>query len=281
MAATVVHLNRYHHFTELMRDPRVEGQWLRYRSDHDGTTQSELILRPAGRRSDRLFFFFHGMDGDCGDAVIVRGLVTSLGATVVAMGGRGASWVSNAFLADAAQIMRRHAAGFSGCHLAGVSMGGTQALCLAALLPDDLRRSVLGVLALIPGADLPTVIEASSNERVRNTLRASVDGDVSVLRERSPAALVQRYTPNLPFVIVGNREDTLLPSGALTAFIARLREAGHPVTLFGAPGNHDFTYTDFDYNEAIGSMGRDSTFDRPPLLSGVLVLTDPAVSASM
>ena len=267
MPTTVVHLNRYHHFTELMRDPRVEGQWLRYRSDHDGTMQSELVLRPAGRRSDRLFFFFHGMDGDCGDAVIVRGLVTSLNATVVAMGGRGASWVSNPFLADAGQIVRRHAAGFSGCYLTGVSMGGTQALCLAALLPDDLRPSVRGVLALIPGADLTAVVEASSNERVRDTLRASVDGDVSLLRERSPAALVQRYQTHLPFVIVGNQEDTLLLSGSLHAFIARLREAGHPVTLFAAPGDHDFTYTNFDYDEAIGCMGRDSTFEAPPLLA--------------
>src|ERR1041385_8903423 len=73
-----IHLNRYYHFTELMRDPAIECELTRYKSNYDQSVQSMFIMRPVARKSERLFFFFHGMDGDCGDAVVVRDLVKSL-----------------------------------------------------------------------------------------------------------------------------------------------------------------------------------------------------------
>src|SRR5437764_11333778 len=131
----VIHLNRYYHFTELMRDPAIEGRLLRYQSDFDGTMQSLLILRPVAHESDKLFFFFHGMDGDSGDGVVVRDLVSRLNATVVAMGGRGPAWISTAFLLDAEQVIKSYARDFPDYYLIGVSMGGTQAIALAGLFP--------------------------------------------------------------------------------------------------------------------------------------------------
>jgi pimeloyl-ACP methyl ester carboxylesterase len=264
---SVIHLNRYYHFTELMRDPAIECRLLRYQSAHDRTAQTTLILQPAGRKSDKLFFFFHGMDGDSGDGVVVRDLVKRLNATVVAPGGRGAAWVSSAFCADAAQVIRDHARGFQGYHLIGVSMGGTQALSLAALLPEDLRQSLLGVIALIPGANLPAIADRSANERVRNSLLASVDGDASALRRSSPAQLLDRYSAGLPFVIFYNRADTLLLSDELETFVAALRRARHPVATFSAPGDHNFTFTNFDYEAAFAKLGSDSTQDSAPLIA--------------
>src|SRR5215211_3883344 len=93
-----IHLNRYYHFTQLMRDPAIESELLRYKSGYDQSVQSMFIMRPVDRKSERLFFFFHGMDGDCGDGVVVRDLVKRLNATVVSVGGRGPSWVSDAFI---------------------------------------------------------------------------------------------------------------------------------------------------------------------------------------
>src|SRR5438876_8009025 len=185
MTKSVVHLNRYHHFTELMRDPRIEGELRRFPSRHDRSMQTTLRLQPAGRRSEKLFFFFHGMDGDAGDAVIVRELVHRQSATVVAMGGRGPCWVSSAFLADAEQVIGDCLQPFDDFHLIGVSMGGAQVLALPALLPEELRRSIAGVVALIPGANLPAIAATSSNERVRQTLLASVQGDLAVLEQRN------------------------------------------------------------------------------------------------
>jgi dipeptidyl aminopeptidase/acylaminoacyl peptidase len=263
----VIHLNRYYHFTELMRDSAVEGQLLRYQSAHDRTMQSVLILQPAGQRSEKLFFFFHGMDGDSGDGVVVRDIVKRLNATVVAMGGRGPSWVSTAFLADAEQVIRNHASGFQGYYLTGVSMGGTQALSLAGLLPEDLRQSVLGVIALIPGADLLALVARSSNDRVRSTLQASVNGDLSALQQRSPTQILNQYKEGLPFVICHNEEDTLLLTDELEIFIAKLRHERHPVTIFSVPGEHNFTYRDFDYVEVMRKLGVDSTEHRMPLLA--------------
>lgn len=264
----VVHLNRYYHFTELMRDAGIEGELLRYQSSHDRTAQAVLVLRPAARESDKLFFFFHGMDGDCGDGVIVRDLVSRLNATVVAAGGRGASWVSSAFLADAEQVIRTYSKDFpKGYYLIGVSMGGTQALSLAGLLPHELRESVLGVIALIPGADLTEISSRSSNERVRKTLYASVGGEVSVLRQRSPAQVLDRYRSELPFVIFYRREDTLLLADELETFIKSLRRKRHRVTAICAPGEHEFTFTDFDYQAAFQKLGSDSTESTAPLIS--------------
>jgi pimeloyl-ACP methyl ester carboxylesterase len=275
----VIHLNRYYHFTELMRDPSIEGEFLRYESAHDGTMQTTFVLRPAGRRSDKLFFFFHGMDGDCGDGVVVRDLVKHLNATVVAMGGRGPAWVSTPFLADAEQVIRTHAQGFPNYYLIGVSMGGTQVLTLGALLPDKLRRLMLGIIALIPGVNLPAILAQSSNERVKNTLRASVDGDAFTLRERSPAQILDRYKEGLPFVVFYNHEDTLLLSDELKEFIADLRRRRHPVTTFSAPGGHDFTYQNFDYETVVGRLGTDSTEDAPPLISdGRTMTADPEIT---
>lgn len=263
----VIHLNRYYHFTELMRDTGVEGQLRRYQSHHDRTAQTVLILQPAGQKSDRLFFFFHGMDGDSGDGVVVRDIVKRLNATVVAMGGRGPAWVSTAFLADAEQVIRSHANGFQGFHLIGVSMGGTQALALAGLLPEDLRESVLGVIALIPGANLEALVTRSAHERVRNTVQASANGDLFALKQRSPIEVLKQYRAGLPFVIFHNQADTLLLSDELETFIATLRRENHPVTTFSAPGEHNFTYKNFDYREAIGRLGSNSTEHTVPLLA--------------
>lgn len=262
----VVHLNRYYHFTELMRDPAIEGRLSRYQSAHDGTMQTVLILQPVAQKSDKLFFFFHGMDGDSGDGVVVRDIVKRLNATVVTMGGRGPAWVSDAFLADAEQVITTHSSGFPNYYLIGVSMGGTQALALAGLLPDKLRRSVIGVVALIPGANLPAILTHSSNDRVRNTLRAAVNGDVSLLEQRSPTQVLTRYEPDLPFVIFHNHEDTLLLTNELEEFVSNLRRRGHSVTTFSAPGDHDFKYENFDYQKAIEKLGSDSTETGAPLL---------------
>jgi pimeloyl-ACP methyl ester carboxylesterase len=261
----VVHLNRYYHFTELMRDPAIEVRLLRYQSAHDGTRQTVFVLQPATQKSDKLFFFFHGMDGDCGDGVVVRDIVKRLNATVVTMGGRGPAWISTAFLADADQVIRDYAGRFNDYFLIGVSMGGTQALALAGLLPDDLRRSIAGVIALIPGVNLPALVARSSNERVRNTVRDSVTGDMSQLQDRSPIEVMSRYKARLPFVIFLNQQDTLLLTDELEKFIASLRRNGHPVTTISVPGDHNFTYEKFDFREAIGRLGRDSSENGAPL----------------
>jgi pimeloyl-ACP methyl ester carboxylesterase len=265
--SSVIHLNRYYHFTELMRDPSIEGRLFRYQSAHDGTIQTGLVLQPVGRQPQKLFFFFHGMDGDSGDGVIVRDVVTKLNATVVSMGGRGPAWVSDAFCADAEQIIRTFSKEFQNYYLIGVSMGGTQALSLAGLLPEDLRRAVLGVVAIIPGVNLPAILAKSSNDRVRNTLRDSVNGELSVLEQRGPTGAMAGYKPDLPLVFFYNEEDTLLLSDELQNFIARLRGRGHKVATFSAPGNHDFTYENFDYAEAIGRLGTDATENEPPLIA--------------
>ena len=271
----VIHLNRYYHFTELMRDAAVEGQLRRYQSAHDGTEQTVLVLQPAGQKSDKLFFFFHGMDGDSGDAVVVRDIVKRLNATVIAMGGRGPAWLSTAFLADAEQIIRSHSKGFQNFYLIGVSMGGTQVLALAGLLPEDLRLAISGVIALIPGANLEAMANRSSHERVRNTVRASADGDLSTLRKRSPIQVVDQYKVGLPFVIFHTQADTLLLSDELETFIASLRSENHPVTTFSAPGEHNFTYKNFDYREAFGRLGSNSNEDTVPLL-----VTEPEAVAT-
>jgi pimeloyl-ACP methyl ester carboxylesterase len=261
----VVHLNRYYHFTELMKDPTIAGRLLRYRSAHDGTSQAVFILQPASQKSDKLFFFFHGMDGDCGDGVVARNLVKWLNATVITMGGRGPAWVSTAFLADAGQVIEDYLDGFQNYYLIGVSMGGTQALALAGLLPENLRQLVQGVVALIPGVNLPAIVSRSSNERVRTTTRNSVDGDLSLLQQRSPLQIMNRYRPGLPFVIFYNQADTLLLTDELEKFVSDLRSNGHPVSTFSTPGDHNFTFENFDFYEVVRRLGRDSVESSAPL----------------
>ena len=262
----VVHLNRYHHFTELMRDPAIECDLRRYTSDYDQSLQTVLVLKPTQTTPDKLFFFFHGMDGDAGDAVIVRNVVTQLNATVVAIGGRGPAWLSDAFLADAEEVIRTHIRQDQQFYLIGVSMGGSQALSLAGLLPDDLKERVRGVIALIPGANLAALVEKSAHERVRNTVAASSES--AVLKERSPNEVRREYKRGLPFVIAYNEHDTLLLSEEIEALIAKLRGHGHPVTTYLIAGDHCFTYTNFDYRAAFAKLGTDSTETDVPLCGG-------------
>jgi dienelactone hydrolase len=125
---------------------------------------------------------------------------------------------------------------------------------------------MLGIIALIPGVDLLSILASSSNDRVRNTLRLSVDGNISIMQRRSPAQLLDQYKAGLPFVIFYNSEDSLLMADKLEAFIADLRRRLHPVTTFSAPGDHNFIYTNFDFKVLVESLGSDSTETAPPPL---------------
>jgi pimeloyl-ACP methyl ester carboxylesterase len=265
-AAAAIHLNRYYHFTELMRDPAIDCQLLHYRSEYDQSQQAIFIMQPAGHKSTRLFFFFHGMDGDSGDATVVREIVKKLDATVISLGGRGPSWVSDALLADAAQVIKNRKESFAGYYLIGISMGGTQALALAGLLPDDLRQSLRGVIALIPGADLPAIETRSSSDLVKKTMRESVGGNVNLLELRSPRQLLDKYPASLPFVIFYDRQDSILLTAELEQFISALRSRSHPVATFSVAGEHDFSFHNFDYQQLIKGLGGNQTENTVPLL---------------
>ena len=262
-----IHLNRYYHFTELMRDPAIECELTRYKSNYDQSEQSMFIMRPVARKSERVFFFFHGMDGDCGDGVVARELVKKLNATVISIGGRGPAWVSDAFIADAEQVIRARQKDFGGYYLMGISMGGTQALTLAGLMPEDLRASLQGVIALIPGSNLQAIAANSSSADVKRTLQASVGGNTVLLQQRSPLQLVDHYKPDLPFAIFYDQQDTLLLTNELEKFIAALRSNHHPVTTFATSGNHSFSFSDFDYEEIMQSLGSNTIENKVPLLS--------------
>ena len=265
----VIHLNRYYHFTELMRDPSVGAKLTRYRSEHDGSIQSLLRLSPVQTTSDKLVFFFHGMDGDCGDGIVARDLVARSSATLIAPGGRGPCWLSDSFLADAEQVIRTNSSTAQDFYLIGVSMGGAQVLSLAGLLPADMRARIAGVIALIPGSDLNAILNATSHERVRNTVHSSVSGDPSVLARRSAINLTDNYRPGLPFVIFYREQDTLLLSDALEQFIVKLRQNGHPVCTFSEEGEHNFTFKNFDYRTAFEQLGTDSSHHGAPLIVAV------------
>jgi S-formylglutathione hydrolase FrmB len=207
------------------------------------------------------------MDGDCGDGVVVRELVKRLNATVISIGGRGPAWVSDAFIADAQQVIRARQKDFHAYYLMGISMGGTQALALAGLMPDDLLGSMQGVIALIPGSNLQAIAASSSSEDVKRTLQASVGGNTQLLAQRSPLQLVDRYKPDLPFAIFYDQQDTLLLTNELEKFIAALRSNHHPVTTFATSGNHSFSFSDFDYEEVMKSLGSNAIENKVPLLS--------------
>jgi pimeloyl-ACP methyl ester carboxylesterase len=240
-----------------MRDSSIEGELLRYKSAFDNSDHSLFILKPAGEPAKQLFFFFHGMDGDRGDVVVVKGLVRALSARVICIGGLGPSWVSDAFIANAQQIINTYSKDSEGFYLIGISMGGTQALALAGILPEDLRQRILGVIALIPGSDLSAIVTKSSNQRVRETLNASVNGDMKKLKMRSPINLIPKYKEGLPFVIFYNTSDSLLLHEKIEYFISKLSKT-HPVNIFTAPGEHDFTFIDVDYEKLFHALGKKS-----------------------
>jgi len=256
-----IHLNRYYHFTELMRNPFIEVHLSRYRSMFDSTSQSVLILEPYGKKAERLFFFFHGMSGDCGDGVIMGDLVKGTNAKVICVGGRGPSWVSDAFVSDVIQVINENSKNYKGYYLIGVSMGGTQALSLAGLLPEKLRNSILGIIALIPGSDLLAIAKDSSDQGVKNTIIASVGGDVSRLKQRSPHSLISKYKKDLPFIIFYNENDSILLSKSLEIFINELRITHH-VSTFSAPGEHNFTYKNIDYKKLFDELGENSIVNK-------------------
>ncbi len=252
----MIHLNRYYHFTELMRDPRIEMRLTRYDSKFDGSPLSLLELTPNGIEPRGTVFFFHGMDGDVGDAVVIRKVVSDLKLKVIALGGRGPCWLSSSFCRDAPQLISDSAV--NNFYLMGVSMGGTQALSLAALLPPTLHSSLLGVIALIPGGDLGQILEKSRHDRVRETIFRSLNGDPTQLKKTSPSHLLDHY-PSVPTAIFYNEEDITLPVEGLKKLIKDLRDQGHPVSTFVAPGDHCFTYEKFDFARIFNSLGKNET----------------------
>ncbi len=259
------HLNRYYHFTQLMRDPEVKLLLLRYKSEFDHSMQSLLILEPVHRKTDKLFFFFHGMDGDCGDGVVVKDVAKHLNAKVVCLGGRGPSWVSDAFLTDAQQVINTYLKGFDHFYLLGISMGATQALSLAGLLPKKLQHFLKGVIAIIPGTNLLRIVHKSTHQRVKDTLINSVGGNIALLKERSPHNLIKRYKKNLPFALFLNENDTILLSEQTTSFIYKLNRT-HSVNMFSVSGEHDFTFQNFNYEKIFQGLGRVSLERKTPPL---------------
>lgn len=260
----MIHLNRYHHFTELMRTKDIGWRLRPMTSSFDGTTQSLLEIYPAVEKPSCLIFFFHGMDGDAGDAVIVRQLITGMHAKVVALGGRGPCWLSDAFCSDSVQTIRENLGSHTHFYLMGVSMGGTQALTLAGSLPADLTAKVQGVVALLPGGDLPLIANESTHPKVRRTVLESVAGDVEKLKVRSPIAALEQYPEDLPLSLFYNEDDTVVPLQGLKEFIAKAKRAGHPLSEFHSSGNHDFTYTDFNFIELFDGLKKEIVKQLPP-----------------
>jgi dienelactone hydrolase len=259
-----------------MREPAVECIVTRYTSKFDQSRQSIMELRPTNGLRGDLFIFFHGMDGDCGDAVVLRELVSGLGGTVIAPGGRGPAWVSDAFLVDAGQIIRKYTRDRTKVYLVGISMGATQALVLAAGLGGSLGAKLAGVIAFIPGADLIDIAANSSNARVRDTLVSAVTCDHGRLSERSPSTMVAQYPAGLPFAIAYNEADTMLPVAPTAAFVESLKARGLAVNSYVIPGEHSFV-TDqlderIDYRRILADLGASN--DEP---SPVPTLRPPSV----
>jgi len=235
------HLNRCRFFGLVMSDKRIKGKLETYTSKYDGSIQKTLVLEPADVKPERLFFFYHGMSGDCGDAVVAMDLVKGLNGKVVALCGRGKAWLSKAFISDAIQVINRYSNGFNKFYITGISMGGTQALAMAGLLPDDRISHLGGVLAFIPGVNLPNIALHSSNQTVRESLRNSVKGNLDLLYKFSPYRLMKNYPKGLGFVILLNNKDTILPVQDLRDFISKLTRT-NPVVIYEASGDHQFCY---------------------------------------
>ena len=252
-----VHLNRYAHFTQLMRDSNIKVVVERFKSAFDNSWQKVLILAPFEEKIQKVVFFFHGMDGDCGDAVVVNQLLSGTGIKIVSLGGRGPAWLSDAFVADAIQLIREQAEDNREYYLMGISMGGTQALAMAGLLPEAMSRSLAGVIAFIPGVDLVNISQESSSSRVRDTLLASVSGNIEKLSQRSPVRLIKRYRKGLPFVLQYNNGDTVLPGKPLGDFLEKLDEE-HPLSVFVEPGEHNYTHLDLDLVTIFREVGNES-----------------------
>ncbi len=255
-------LERYYHLTMVLRDPRIKFSLERKQSEVDTTTLSLFTIEPAEIASDNLFFFFHGMDGDCGDAIIAKDMVTDCNAKIVGIGGRGPCWLSDAFIRDVQSVIREHSAGFNMFHLMGVSMGATQALSLAALLPDELKDKLAGVIALIPGANMAEVVKDSSRERVIRTLTESVGGDMGKLAIRSPINLVEEYREDLPFVIFHNENDAILLACELEKFINDLSKQNR-VSTFSNKGDHEFNFKNFDFKQLFDELGKTCLKKKP------------------
>ena len=248
------YLERYYHLTMAMRHPAIKASLERRTSSYDQAAISLFSIEPARSMADKLLFFFHGMDGDCADVVVARDLVERGNAKMVGVGGRGPGWLSDGFLGDAEQLIRECSSGWDGFYLSGVSMGGTQALSLASLLPDDMRMRIKGVLALIPGANVPAALERSSKKRVRDTIRASVHGDSAKARERSPHALIERLEAGIPFVITYNKNDSILLWEETEKYIDAL-SGRNPVSVFGDGVEHAFSHRNVDFVHVFRQMG--------------------------
>ena len=238
-----------------MRDARITARLVRLKSRFDGRVLTVLRLDPRSGEGLRCYFF-HGMDGDAGDGVILRDLPARAGVSLVCPGGRGPAWLSSGFIRDAEQVIRSTAGPRAPFYLSGVSMGATQALSLAGLLPPDLRSRCAGILALIPGGDLVAAEKNSSAPRVRQTLLDSVAGRREILSRRSPVEALKGYRAKLPILLIYNLHDTVLPAAGLQEYAALARRAGHPVTAIPLPGDHGFYETAADYAALFGAMRR-------------------------
>lgn len=240
-----VHLNRYFHFTRAMREADTLISVENWRSRFDGSVNRLFRMKPANARVSEIVIFFHGMDGDCGDAVVLRDLVVAGGVEVICVGGRGPAWVSDAVIADAAQLAHEALKRGLPVSLMGVSMGATQALAVAALLPKKLSRRIQGVLALIPGADLVELARSSSHPRVRGTVRKSAPR--TALIRKSPLRLAERYPAGMRFAFFRRAGDRVLPEKGTRELIKELIRRGHPVVHWSEPGDHEFIHADFDF----------------------------------
>jgi hypothetical protein len=138
-------------------------------------------------------------------------------------------------------------------------MGGTQALVVAGLHGEREPR-LAGVIAFIPAADLVDVACHSSCGEVRDTLAASVAGNLQKLEERSPAALLEKYPAGLPFVIAYNEADTILPVRVTADLPAHLAARGLPVVAWTIPGEHSFVARhldeNIDYRRLMADLGK-------------------------
>jgi pimeloyl-ACP methyl ester carboxylesterase len=211
------------------------------------------ISRVSGLRERYLLIYLHGLGGTYlepykAPAKRTFAAVTSEKFPTISLAscdyGRPIRWYKSSDMDDITLEIKRlgQKVQFDKIIMAGSSMGGSAALCYATAAPEEIRRKIVGIIAIYPAGDLVELYRTTRESVITFSLEKAFGGApdrcAPLYLEASSLPRLANLAPSTKVYVISAQQDTVVPTALQNQLVASLERKNIPVHLEKLQCNH-------------------------------------------